>query len=257
MNKTALITGASSGIGKELAIIHAQNKGDLILLARSEDRLFALKNELEQKYGIKVKVIVKDLSHRNAAKEVFNEVTSEGIQVDYLINNAGFGGYGYFHERDMKTDLEMLDVNIVALTQLTRYFLPDMIQRRSGRIMNVSSVAAFMPGPLQAVYFASKAYVSSLSHAIAAEIANTGVTVTAFCPGPVATNFNKVAGLDDHKLLKFEDTALHAAVKGYKAMMKGKREVINQAYLRILIKTLLPFAPQKLVLAIVHKIQKK
>lgn len=257
MNNTALITGASNGIGKELAIIHAQNKGDLVLVARRQEILEALKSELEQTYGINVKIIVKDLSQRLAPKEIYDEIKSENIQIDYLINNAGFGGYGKFYERNIEEDLEMIDLNIISLTLLTRYFLPEMISRNSGRIMNVASVAAFMPGPLQAVYFATKAYVLSLSHAIAAEIAGTNITVTSLCPGPTITNFAKKANMEEVKLFKNGASAQTVAKKGYKAMTKGKREIITDIPMKFLIKMLIPFAPLKIVLKQVMSMQGK
>jgi short-subunit dehydrogenase len=257
MNNIALITGASSGIGKELAIIHAQNKGDLVLVARQQDKLEALKALLEKDYGIEVKIIAKDLTKREAAKEIFDEIMGEGIQVEYLINNAGFGGFGKFYERNMDEDMEMLDLNIIPLTQMTRLFLPEMIKRNSGRIMNLASIAAFMPGPLQAVYFATKAYVLSLSHAIATEIAGTKVTITALCPGPTTTNFAKYANMENSKLFKNGATAQYVAAKGYKAMMKGKREIITDTPMKFLIKVIMPYAPLKMVLKQVMSMQAK
>jgi short-subunit dehydrogenase len=257
MKKTALITGASNGIGKELAIIHAKNEGDLVLVARRKEILEALKSEMEKAYGIKVKVIAKDLSQREAAKEIFEEVTEEGFQIDYLINNAGFGGYGMFYERNTEEDLEMIDLNIISLTLMTKYFLPEMIKRNSGRIMNLASIAAFMPGPLQAVYFATKAYVLSLSHAIATEIAGTKVTITTLCPGPTNTNFAKKANMEDVKLFKNGASAQYVAIKGYKAMLKGKREIITDIPMKFLIKLLLPFVPQKIILKQVMSMQGK
>ena len=149
MKKVALITGASSGIGKEFARIHAEKGGDLVITARREEKLNELKNELEQKHGIKVMVIGKDLSQANAPKEIYDEVKNAGIEVDYLINNAGFGGHGKFHERDWNLDLTMINLNVTALSAMTRLFLPDFVKRNSGKILNVSSTASLMPGPLQ------------------------------------------------------------------------------------------------------------
>ncbi len=257
MNHTALITGASNGIGKELAIIHAQNKGDLVLVARQQDKLEELKALLEKENGVKVKIIVKDLSKREAAQEIFDEIKAEGIVVEYLINNAGFGGFGKFYERIIEEDLQMLDLNIISLTQMTRLFLPEMIKRNSGRIMNLASIAAFMPGPLQAVYFATKAYVLSLSHAIATEIAGTKVAITSLCPGPTVTNFAKHANMENSKLFKNGATAQYVAIKGYKAMMKGKREIITDTPMKFLIKVIMPYAPLKMVLKQVMSMQAK
>lgn len=166
MKKVALITGASSGIGKELAIIHAENGGDLVLVARRENKLLELKQELKNKYHINVEIIVKDLTQLKAPQDIYDEVTKKGIEIEYLINNAGFGGHGKFHERSIEDDLAMINLNIVALTLLSKLFLPDFVKRNSGRILNVSSTASFMPGPLQAVYFATKSYVTFLSNAM-------------------------------------------------------------------------------------------
>jgi len=257
MNKTALITGASNGIGKELAIIHAKNKGNLVLVARRENLLEELKTELEQKYNISVTIIAKDLSLRNAAKEIFDEVNAKGIQIDYLINNAGFGGYGKFYERSIEDDISMIDVNIVALTMLTKYFLPEMVKRNSGKILNVASTAAFMPGPLMAVYFATKAFVISLSQAIAEELSDSNVTVTALCPGPTETGFAKKANVEDTDLFKHSAAAAVVAQKGYNAMLKGKMVIITDGPQKFMIKALIPFAPQKMVLKQVRRMQEK
>jgi short-subunit dehydrogenase len=194
MKKTALITGASSGIGKEMAKIHAAKGGDLIVVARRKEKLEALQQEIQQSTSAKVIIMVKDLTEPNAPKEIYEEVQQLGLTVDYLINNAGFGGRGKFHERAWADDLSMIQLNIVALTALTRYFLPDFVKRNSGKILNVSSTASLMPGPLQAVYFASKAYVTSFSNAIAEELYDTNVTVTALLPGATDTEFAQTAG---------------------------------------------------------------
>jgi uncharacterized protein len=257
MKKTALITGASNGIGKELAIIHAKNKGDLVLVARRMNLLEELKTELEKQFGISVKLIAKDLSKREAAKEIYDEIKAEGIQIDYLINNAGFGGYGKFHERSAGDDLSMIDVNVVSSTMLSKYFLPDMVKRNSGKIMNVASTAAFMPGPLQAVYFATKAFVISLSQALADEVSDTNVTITALCPGATATGFAKKADIENTALFKKAASAESVALKGYNAMLKGKRVIITDGPQKFLIKFLIPFAPMKMVMKVTRKLQEK
>ena len=190
--KTALITGASSGIGLEFAHIHAEHGGDLVVVARRREKLEELKSDLESKHSIKVTVIIKDLTQPEAAREVYDEVKRMGLDVEYLINNAGFGGRGKFHERRWEDDLSMINLNIVALTALTRFFLPDFVARNSGRILNVSSTACFMPGPLQAVYYASKAYVTFFSNAIAEELHDTNITVTALLPGATESEFGQV-----------------------------------------------------------------
>ncbi len=196
MSKTALITGASSGIGKELAIIHAQQGGNLVLVARRADKLNELKQTLESQHKVSVYVIAKDLTNANAPQEVYDEVQTQGITVDYLINNAGFGGRGKFHERSIEDDLAMINLNIVALTLLTKLFLPDFVKRNSGKILNTSSTASFMPGPLQAVYFATKTYVTFLSNAIAEELYDTNVTVTNLMPGATESEFAKTSGME-------------------------------------------------------------
>lgn len=227
MKHTALITGASSGLGLEFAKIHASRKGDLVIVARRQDRLAALKKELETDYGVMVKVIAKDLSDPDAAEAIYKEVTSEGIVVDYLINNAGFGGQGIFHERDWSEDLAMIQVNIIALTALTRLFLPDFVSRNKGRILNVSSTASLVPGPLQAVYYATKSYVTSFSNALAGELEGTEVTVTNLMPGAVATEFGKVSGMDKTYLFANSVNPHQVAAEGYKGMIKGKLDVIS------------------------------
>jgi len=226
MKKVALITGASSGIGKQLAYIHAEKGGDLVIVARSADKLATLKEEIEAKYGVQAMVIVKDLTSATAPQEIYEEVKAAGVEVEYLINNAGFGGRGKFHERAWEQDLAMINLNIVALTALTRYFLPDFVARNSGKILNVSSTAAFLPGPLQAVYYATKAYVTSFSNAVAEELHDTNITVTALMPGATETEFAKVSGMDKTALFDNTFSAQEVARDGYDGMMAGKLDVI-------------------------------
>lgn len=253
---TALITGASSGIGLELANIHASRGGNLVIVARSREKLEALKLDLEIKYNVDVKVIVKDLGNRESAIEVYDEVNEAGINIDYLINNAGFGGIGKFHERDLGRDLVMIDLNIVALTALTGLFLPDMVKSGRGRILNVSSTASLMPGPLQAVYFATKAYVTSFSNAIAEELYDTNVTVTALLPGATETEFGNISGMDKTALFAKTASAYKVALDGYSGMLKGKLSVISGLTISQKITTfLLPFIPKKIVLKITRRLQ--
>lgn len=182
MNNSALITGATGGIGLELAKIHASKGDNLVLVARNKAKLEEIKLEFEALYHVKVMVIAKDLSKVNAAQEVYNQTTTEQIKIDFLINNAGFGDFGMFVETDWFKESEMIALNIVALTQLTKLYAQDMISNEFGRIMNVASIAAFLPGPKMAIYYATKAYVLSFSEAIANEMADQGVTVTTLCP---------------------------------------------------------------------------
>lgn len=254
--KVALITGASTGIGKEFAYIHAEKGGDLIILARNKDKLEELKAELEQKYAVKIMVIAKDLSKAGAATAVYNEVKKAGIEVDYLINNAGFGGLGKFHERDWSTDMSMINLNILALTELTRLYLPDFVKRNSGRILNVSSTASLMPGPLQAVYFATKAYVTSFSNAIAEELHDTNVTVTALLPGATETEFANTAGFDDKGMFKNAFGARGVAEDGYNGMLKGKLDVISGvSFSQKLMLPMAKIAPKRMILKQIRKMQ--
>ncbi|MEL6591874.1 MAG: SDR family oxidoreductase [Bacteroidota bacterium] len=256
MNKVALITGASSGIGKELAHIHAQNGGDLVIVARSADKLQALKTELEEKYNISTRIIVKDLSKPEAAAEVYKEVKDAGIEVEYLINNAGFGGQGKFHERNWQTDLDMINLNVVALTALTRFFLPDFVARNSGRILNVSSTASLLPGPLQAVYYATKAYVTSFSNAIAEELHDTNITVTALLPGATETEFAKTSGMDKTDLFNNTFSAREVAQDGYDGMMAGKLDVMaGVSFVQKMMMASIPLTPKKMLLSQIRKMQ--
>jgi short-subunit dehydrogenase len=227
MKKVALITGASTGIGKELAGIHAENGGDLVIVARGKEKLDALKVALEKKHKVKVAMIAKDLAAPNAAREIYDEITKSGIEIEFLINNAGFGALGKFHELELERQVNMINLNITALTVLTRLFLPEFVRKNKGKILNVSSTASFMPGPLQAVYYASKAYVTFLSNALAEELQGTKVTVTNLMPGATETEFGAVSGMDKTELFKKPVTARSVAQDGYKAMIKGKMDVIS------------------------------
>jgi short-subunit dehydrogenase len=256
INKTILITGASSGIGLEIANIHAEKGGDLVIVARSKDKLEKLKTELESKHSVKVTVIVKDLGLPEAPKEVYDEVIKAGIQIDYLVNNAGFGGLGKFHERDWTQDLAMINLNIVALTALTRLFLPDFVKRNSGKILNVSSTASLMPGPLQAVYFASKAYVTSFSNAIAEELHDTKITVTTLMPGATETEFGRVSGMDKTSMFQQTANARSVAEDGYNAMLAGKLDVISGiSFGQKMMMAMIPVSPKKMILKQVRQMQ--
>lgn len=245
--RRALITGASSGIGKELARLHAGRGGSVILVARSKDKLDVLAAEFQERYQVQAEVIPADLSEPDAAKDVFDTIRSRGLSIDYLINNAGFGGRGLFHERDWETDHAMIQLNVVALTALTRFFLPFMVQRGSGRIMNVASMAGFLPGPLQAVYYATKAYVLSFSEAVAEEVRGTGVTVTALCPGATHTGFSAVADLEGTPAFQhFVADARSVAEEGYDAMLRGKAVIVPGAMNKVAIHGLLRLAPRRL-----------
>jgi len=226
MKNTALITGAAGGIGKEFAKIHASKGENIVAVDLNAEGLEKLQKELEKQFGIKVYTIVKNLTESTAAEEIYQEITNQNIQIDYLINNAGFGGIGKFHERPWEKDWAMIQVNVLALTALTRYFLPDFIARNSGKILNVSSTVSLVPGPLQAVYFASKAYVTSFSHSLYGELTDTNVTVTALLPGATRTNFGDTSGMNKTNIYKKPAKASDVAKDGYNAMMKGALQVI-------------------------------
>ncbi len=256
MNNVALITGASSGIGKELAAIHAEKWGDLILIARSKDKLEKIKTELENKHSAKVMVIVKDLSQPGAPGEIYEEVKKAGIEIDILINNAGFGALGKFQELDWNRQLNMINLNITALTALTHLFLPDFVKRNKGKILNVSSTASFMPGPLQAVYYATKAYVTFFSNALAEELHDTNITVTTLMPGATDTGFGAISGMDKTDMFKNTASARSVAEAGYNAMLKGKINVVAgvPASQRMML-AMVPFVPKKVLLKTVRKMQ--
>lgn len=257
MKNVALITGASGGIGKELALVHAEKGGDLVIVARSEDKLQTLAQQIKEKHGSDVVIIAKDLTQPNAAQEIFEQTQAQGIEISTLINNAGFGGHGKFYERELKADQEMIQVNILALTNLTHYYLQGMVARNQGKILNVSSTASFMPGPLQAVYYATKAFVTSFSQAIAQEVSDKNITVTALCPGAVATDFVARGNLEGVDVWKNAATARSVAECGYKAMEKGELVVINEKKLTFMLNWIIPFLPRKMILKISQQAMEK
>ncbi len=250
VSKTALITGASGGIGYELARLFARDHHNLVLVARSAERLAKAAEELQQ-FGVSVKTFAIDLGQPPAPKFLFDQLQREGIIVDILINNAGFGAYGNFAEMSENEILGQINLNITALTELTRFFLPGMLARRSGRVMNVASTAGFQPGPLMAVYYATKAYVISFSEAIANEVKDSGVTVTCFCPGATETGFAKRAGNDKTRIFTNPGvmSAAQVALDGYRAVMEGKTLAISGAR-NWLVAQSTRFAPRKIVTAI-------
>ncbi len=228
MANTALITGSYGGLGTCFVSIHAEKGGDLILVGRSRVKLEAQAKEVEEKYHVTVHTIAADLSAPEAAQNIYDTCKGNGWTVDVLINNAGFGGQGDFtRERTMEQDMSMIAVNIETPTRLMKLFLPDMMGRGGGRVLNVSSTAAIMPGPLQAVYYATKAYVTSVSNAIWRELQGTGVTVTALMPGAMRTGFANTGGLADTKLFSNAVDPRRVALDGYNGMLKGELNVIS------------------------------
>ena len=252
----ALVTGASMGLGAEFARLFAAEGYDLVLTARSGDRLTALKKEIEGLHGVRAHIVVQDLTDPHAPVAIYDDVRAAGLEVDVLVNNAGFGMYGFFYQSDLQTELDMIQVNIVALVHLTKLFVRDMVARKSGRIMNVASTAGFQPGPLQPVYYASKAFVLSFTEAIANELRGTGVTATALCPGPTPTEFQKRANVGKVRGLRLmmrvnPDVVVRA---GYRGMMKGKPVVVPGALNNTII-FLLRLFPRRVVTAMVRQIQ--
>lgn len=256
--ETALITGASDGIGLELARIMAQNGYNLVIVARNRDKLNMLASELCSLYNTKVHVIAKDLSLPGAPCDVMNDLDAGNINVDILINNAGFGDFGMFADSDWNKMHSMIELNITALTYLTRLCLPYMISKGKGRIMNVSSTAAFQPGPLMSVYYATKAYVQSFTEAISNELEIHGITVTALCPGPTISGFQKAASLDGSRLFKNRriPSSREVALFGYDAMLNGRRVAVHGTLNRLMSLSV-RFAPKGLLLKVVRFIQEK
>jgi short-subunit dehydrogenase len=255
-NKTALVTGASSGIGKELARIHAERGGDLVITARREERLNALKEELEEKHGVEVMVIVKDLRLPDAPQEIYDEVKKAGVEVDYLINNAGHGALGKFYKLPMDRNLDQIKLNVMAVTKLTYLFLPDFVKRNAGKILFTSSTASLSPGPLQAVYFATKSYITFLSNALAEELSDTNITVTALLPGATDTEFGAIVGVDKTVLWDNLATARSVAEDGYKAMLAGQLDLISGlTWSQRLLVFLQPVLPKPMLLKTMHRLQ--
>jgi uncharacterized protein len=255
---TALVTGASNGIGLELARVHASKGDNLVLVARNLDKLNDIKSELEKKFNVKVYNIGKDLSKPDAALEVYNETTQQKIQIDYLINNAGFGDFGMFVETDWQKELQMINLNITTLTQFTKLYLQDMVKRGNGKIMNVASTAAFQSGPTMAVYYATKAYVLSFSEAVDNEVSDKGVTVTTLCPGATESGFQAAAAMEESALVKGKKlpTSKEVAEYGYKSMMSGKTVAIH-GMMNYLMANSVRFTPRALVVKLTRLIQDK
>ena len=225
--KAALITGASSGIGLELARLFANDGYHLVLVARNRETLAAVADELRAQHGVEVRVAPKDLSLPSAPAELYQELQESGIALDVLVNNAGFGGSGPFLKTDWNTEAEMMQVNIVSLVHLSKLFLPQIVARR-GKLLNVGSVAGFLPGPYTSIYYASKAFVLHFTEALAEELSGTGATVTCLCPGPVQTNFQKRAhsGGSSRANQRLNMDVREVARLGYEGLKEGERIVI-------------------------------
>ena len=255
---TTLITGASSGIGLELAHIAAVRGEDLILVARNISKLESLKSDIEISTSVKVTIIEKDLSLEESPSEIFWEVQRLWLTVDHLINNAWFWDFGDFTTTQWSKEKQMIDLNIRSLTEMTKLFLPQMLDRKYGRIMNLASTAAFQPGPGMAVYFASKSYVLSFSEAISEELSGRWVTVTALCPGPTESGFQSAANLWESKLVKGKKlpTSKEVAEYGYRVMMAGQVVAVH-GWMNAIMAQSVRFTPRFLIRKIVHAMQAK
>ena len=257
MKKTVLITGASGGLGAEFAKIFARCGYDLVLVARSEDKLAEIKNALESRYGVSVRVFCKDLSEKEAAREIYMFTKKNRLHIDILVNNAGFGDYGKFVSRDLQKQYEMIQVNVTALVQLTHYYMREMARNGGGRILNVASIASFQPGPLMSVYYASKAFVLSFTEALSVEMRGSGVYLTALCPGPTKTGFEERAALGRSGLFKNvkNSTASEVAEYGFRKLMSGSVIAVPGALNRFIL-SLSKHAPRSVVRRAVYLIQK-
>ena len=251
----ALITGATSGIGLELALNFAKDQINLILIARHVDQLEKVRERILKEYDIKVVIMAKDLTHDEAPLEIYNEVKERELNVDYLINNAGFGTFGRFKDLDVNTEKNLVKLNVLSLLEMNKRFVPDMVERKFGYVLNVASLAAFMPGPLMANYYASKAYVLSLSEAMHEELKEEGIKVCALCPGPVRTNFQETAKKSD-SLKSFMLEAKQVADVGYLGLWRGKAVVVPgrvEKFIPVLVKLM----PRCIVRKMAMKSQKE
>lgn len=228
-NRYALVTGGTSGIGYELAKLLAKDGYNLILVARQQEGLDKVSQELSLMYKVKVETMSKDLFYPGNAFELVDDIRAKGIQVDVLVNDAGQGQYGEFVDTDIQRELDIIHLNISSLVVLTKSFLKDMVARGEGKILNLSSIAGKMPGPLQAVYHGTKAFVHSFTEAIREEVKDTGVTITSLLPGATNTDFFRKAQMEESKLVQEGHLAdpIKVAADGYKALMEGDDMVIS------------------------------
>ena len=253
--QTVLITGGSGGIGYELAKCFARDGYHLILVARGRETLLYAAGQLKEAFDVPVTIVAGDLSRPDASQGLVDELRAQGLRVDVLINNAGFGVYGAFAEADPTAILEMVQVNLVALTHLTRLLLPDMLQHGSGKVLNVASTAAFQPGPFMAVYYATKAYVLSWSQALANELGGSGVTVTALCPGPTPTGFQRRSGMQSSRLFRGPRLSAEQVARiGYRGLLRNQTVIIPGLWNRFLA-SLVRWMPRGAVVRVVRSIQ--
>mgnify|MGYP003587347708 CR=1 FL=1 len=253
--RTVLITGASSGIGYEFAKIFAKNGDNIVITARRKENLDKIKEELSQ-FNVKIDTVVLDLSQKDGAKNLYNEIKSRGIVVDTLINNAGIGVYGKYIDTDMDKEIQLVDLNVNSLLILTKLFLKDMVANNKGDILNVASIASFLPGPLMSVYYASKAFVLSFSESIRNEVSDTNVNISVLCPGPTSSEFEKSANSEDSALFSKSKvmTPLQVAEIGYKGLQKKKAIIITGGTNRLIV-FLNKLTPRSIMAKIVRKLQ--
>jgi len=258
--KTALITGASQGIGYELSKLFAKDGYNLVLVARDEKRLNDIKMEFLKEHQVDIQIVVKDLSNPNSAQEIFESLKLKNTIVTALVNNAGFGHLGKFSETDWDLYQKMIQLNISSLTRLTHLFLPDMLDMNRGYIMNVASTAAFMPGPLMSIYYASKAFVLSFSQALANELKDSSVIVNTLCPGPTETKFQKRAKMDNRNV--FNNSIMHVmdaetvAKQGYQDLMQGKTLTITGSFNKLLTQSI-RVSPRNMVINVTRWLMDK
>jgi uncharacterized protein len=254
----ALVTGASSGIGVDLARAVARRGWNVILTARREDRLRTLERELRERHGVEALTVPEDLASPEGRGRLFQRVEEEGLEVELLVNNAGIGDYGPFAKSDRGRTMGTVELNVVALTELTHHFLPGMVSRGRGWVLNVASSAAFQPGPLMSVYYATKAYVLSLSEGLREEVRRSGVGVTALCPGPTVSEFQEKAGVNASYLGAFFPRASseRAAEVGVRALFRGRPVAVVGVTTRLQT-LLLRILPRRVVPGIMRRIQER
>lgn len=257
MKRLAVITGASSGIGYEFGKVFAEQGHDVLLVARRENKLAELKRELESKYKVKAEILMKDLSLPDSPREIFDFTKSRGWKAECLINNAGFGDVGRFDQSSWAKEQKMIQLNIMALTHLTKLYVQDMVQQGLGRILNVASTAAFQPGPMMAVYYASKAYVLHFTEAVHAELQGTGVTVTALCPGATESEFAEAAGAGKTRLFTRKLPSSESVARyGYDALMRGQSVAVHGRMNKVS-SFAVRFIPRSLTLKMVQSVHRQ
>lgn len=249
-----LITGASEGLGREFARVFAHHGHPLVLVARNQTRLDELASQLRSSFAVDIRTISQDLSLPNAAEELKNTLVGQEIEVEILVNNAGFGIHGLFPKTDWQATQDMLNLNMMTATHLTHLFLPEMLRKNRGKVLNVASTAAFQPGPFMACYFASKAYVLSFTEALAEELRGTGVTATAFCPGPTRTQFQKRSHTENIRENAFAMDAAPAVDAAYHGLMQSKRIVIP-GFTNKLLALLVRLSPRSLVMKVTRYLE--